>query len=292
MDSKFLNSIPIVFLCSITAVFLTVSSHAQDNVKEQLEKTTVNYTEMLVDKVWKLDGLSAKDIHKPALEVHGTDLPPYVKDGTLSVPISFTAQMALSGMMLQHDIAVDKDEQMTVQSPLVYRPISAQRFISLLPDYKALVDDNNFLNTAALLGSAQCSEDTIACQGLTTRVISCLSLFIIGHEITHYIKHHQVNDAADYPLGLELEADQGGVAVLNHFLQHDGSQWPTIVKDACLISPAFYFQLNMSQQMTQQAQDVLETRKEKLLDSVPENSLTSLTYPDDFRGGLGYVAIT
>ncbi|MGU3413940.1 hypothetical protein ACLBW0_09215 [Enterobacteriaceae bacterium C34A] len=292
MDSKLLNRIAIVCWCVIATLFLSTTSYALDPVKEQLEQKTRSFTEMLVDKVWELDGLSTDDVKKPTLEVHDTDLPAYIKDGTLSVPLSFAAQMTLSGMMLQHDIAVDNDEQMTVQSPLVNRPVTVKKFISLLPDYTALVGDNNLLNTAGFLGIVQCSENTIECRGLTNKAMVCLSLFIIGHEITHHVKRHHVNAVADYPLELELEADQGGLAVLNHLVQQDGNQWPTIAKEACLISPVFYFQLIMSQQMTQQARDVLDTRKERLLDSMPENSLSSLTYPDSFRGGLGYVAIT
>lgn len=294
MVCEILNNIrPTLFCLCITAL-PSWPLLAQDTTRTQLEQQTLHFVGLIRDKIWEIEDLNNVGIQKPDIEVHDADLPAYINDGTLSVPLSFAAQVTLVGLMLQHDVAVDNYEELTVQLPLIYHPLSVQKLISLLPDYAPLIDENNMANTAALLSMVQCSEEANNCQkyqALGKQAISCLSLFIIGHEITHYVKHHQVNSARDYPLQLELEADQGGLTVLKKYIQGEGSNMPTLNQEACLVSPAYYLQLNISTQLTQHSRDIFETRRDEILTTQSESSLSSLPYPDDIRGGLGSVAI-
>lgn len=263
---------------------------------ERFRKLTELFSTYALDQAWVLTAEQGTGGPKPVAKVIESGLPIHVQSGTLHVPEQFYPQMMAMALLVGHDAAVDKGKDIPVPQPLLYRPLGERRLLGTLLNVGGLFEPDTFLPIASIAFSVACGPNAQDCMRAQGSSIMCATIFVIAHEATHVRRRHNERAGGAYEIDEELQADQGGVRALQQYLknlQAEGEVDSDVQRDACMASPAVFFELNRRRAPTAATQKVYERRRDAVLAGLGSQAeaVKNLLEEETDSGGIGRLQV-
>jgi hypothetical protein len=264
--------------------------------EERIRKETELFSTYALDQAWALTAEQGTGGPKPAVKIIDSGLPIHVHAGTLHVPEQFYPQMMAMALLIGHDAAVDQGKEIPVPQPLLYRPLGEQRLLGTLPNLGGLFEPDNFLQVASIAFSVACGPTAQDCMRAQAGAVMCATIFVIAHEVTHIRRRHKERTGGAYEIDEELQADQGGVRALQQYLrnlQAEGEVDSDVQRDACMASPAVFFELNRRRSPTEATRKIYQRRRDAVLAGLGKQAelVKGLLEEQTKSGGIGRLQV-